>query len=123
MSSPDSFSALSPLRRSFASSPLPSPPDASASGVSPSYASIHSKLTSTLHPSFLQLEDTSGGCGTFYRLVIASPRFEGVSLVKQHRMVKDAIKEDIAGIHGLTIHTLTEAQYRDKKAAQEQANN
>ena len=90
--------------------------------MSPSYASIHSKLSSALRPSFLHLEDTSGGCGTFYRLVIASPSFEGVSLVKQHRMVKEAIREDIAAIHGLTIHTLTEAQYKERKAAQELAN-
>ena len=115
--------------RSFASVPSASPASSAAtatcsssdsSSESSGYASIHSKLTSALHPTFLQLEDTSGGCGTFYRLVIAAPAFDGLSLVAQHRRVKEAIKEDIAAIHGLTIHTMTDAQYREKKAEQAQ---
>ena len=64
------------------------------------YRSIHSKLTASLQPSYLQLEDTSGGCGTFFRLLIASPLFDGQSLVRQHRLVKEAIKADIGSIHG-----------------------
>lgn len=118
--------SFSPLRRSFASSPpssSSSPSSASATSdpsQSPSYTSIHSKLTAALTPSFLHLEDTSGGCGTFYRLVIASPSFEGLSLVKQHRLVKEAIKQDIAGIHGLTIHTLTQQQLKEREAAMQQ---
>ena len=121
-----------PPRRTFASSPAPpasasSSPSSSSSSASlpspfdsPSYASIHSKLTSALRPSFLHLEDTSGGCGTFYRVVVASTVFEGLPLVAQHRRVKESIKDDIAAIHGLTIVTMTDAQYKEKKRAQEQ---
>jgi stress-induced morphogen len=78
-------------------------------------------LTSALDPSFLDLEDTSGGCGTFYRLVVASPSFDGLSLVKQHRRVKEVLKDEISAIHGLTIHTMTDEQYRERKKAQEEA--
>lgn len=81
------------------------------------YRSIHAKLTQSLQPSYLNLEDTSGGCGTFFRLLIASPLFDGQSLVKQHRLVKEAIKEDIGAIHGLTIDTMTVAQYAERKKA------
>ena len=105
--------SLSPHRRSFSSAAGASPsPDSSPSST---YERIHRKLTETLHPSFLQLEDTSGGCGSFYRLVIASAAFDGQSLVRQHRAVKEAIKQEIAAIHGLTITTMTDAAYQEKK--------
>lgn len=91
--------------------------DESADPAAAAYRSIHSKLTSSLQPSYLHLEDTSGGCGTFFRLLIASPHFDGQSLVKQHRMVKEAIKADIGAIHGLTIDTMTVAQYTERKKA------
>lgn len=108
------------LAASPASSASSASSSASASSEEPAaavYRSIHSKLTDSLQPTYLNLEDTSGGCGTFFRLLIASPRFDGQSLVKQHRLVKQVIKEEIGGIHGLTIDTMTDAQYKERKKA------
>ncbi|CAM9337985.1 unnamed protein product [Discosporangium mesarthrocarpum] len=51
------------------------------------------------------VEDISGGCGSMYRIEVESPRFMGKALVAQHRMVKDALKEEIAEMHGLTLIT------------------
>jgi len=71
-----------------------------------------SKLESMLSPVFVDLLDTSGGCGSFYRLFIVSPSFTGQSLVAQHKLVKEALKEEIAGIHGITINTETVEKYQ-----------
>ena len=64
------------------------------------------KLESTFGPdAVVQVEDTSGGCGSFYRVSVASPTFAGVPRIKQHRLVNDALKSEIAEMHGLTIET------------------
>ncbi len=45
----------------------------------------------------------TGGCGTFYNIIIASEQFKGLSLVKQQRLVNQTLKEEIQGIHGLQV--------------------
>lgn len=45
----------------------------------------------------------SGGCGSFYAIVIASSHFNGKPTVSAHRLVNEALKEVIAGIHGLQV--------------------
>ncbi|KAH9853836.1 bola-like protein [Lenzites betulinus] len=67
---------------------------------------IHEKLTEKFKPSELQVEDVSGGCGTFYQIIIASDEFKGLSLVKQQRLVNQTLKEEIQGIHGLQLKTI-----------------
>jgi stress-induced morphogen len=50
--------------------------------------------------------DRTGG-GDHFQVVVASPRFEGLSLVAQHRLVYDALAEPLADgtIHELRIRT------------------
>ncbi|EJF63025.1 bola-like protein [Dichomitus squalens LYAD-421 SS1] len=62
---------------------------------------IHQKLTEKFKPTELHVEDVSGGCGTFYNIIIASEEFKGLPLVKQQRLVNQTLKEEIKGIHGL----------------------
>lgn len=38
-----------------------------------------------------------------YAIDIASKAFEGSTIVKQHRMVNEILKEDIKGMHGLQV--------------------
>ncbi|KAI0829386.1 bola-like protein [Trametes gibbosa] len=67
---------------------------------------IHEKLTEKFKPSELHVEDVSGGCGTFYQIIIASDEFKGLPLVKQQRLVNQTLKEEIQGIHGLQLKTI-----------------
>lgn len=64
---------------------------------------IASLLTKRFKPAHLQVQDVSGGCGSFYAIVVASKDFVGVSTVKQHRMVNECLKDIIGGIHGLQV--------------------
>eukprot|EP00735_Rhodelphis_limneticus_P011852 TRINITY_DN5006_c0_g1::TRINITY_DN5006_c0_g1_i1::g.24885::m.24885 TRINITY_DN5006_c0_g1::TRINITY_DN5006_c0_g1_i1::g.24885 ORF type:complete len:124 (-),score=-8.74,sp/P39724/BOL3_YEAST/53.62/4e-20,BolA/PF01722.13/3.4e-18 TRINITY_DN5006_c0_g1_i1:177-548(-) len=68
-------------------------------------AQIAEKLKTTLQPSTLLVEDMSGGCGTMFSITIESPLFKGKSLVAQHRMVNEILKDDIKKWHGLTLKT------------------
>ncbi|EPS95887.1 hypothetical protein FOMPIDRAFT_129089 [Fomitopsis schrenkii] len=71
------------------------------SGLSEGERTIYQKLTEKFSPAELQVQDVSGGCGTFYQIIIASKAFSGVATVKQHRMVNEVLKQEIEGIHGL----------------------
>jgi len=56
--------------------------------------------------SELTVEDRTGG-GDHFQVVVSSPRFEGLSLVEQHRLVNEALAAPLADgtIHELRIRT------------------
>jgi len=69
------------------------------------------RLESLLRAAFpdaneLRVEDRTGG-GDHFQVTIASPRFEGLSLLDQHRLVNEALAEPLRDgtIHELRIKT------------------
>jgi stress-induced morphogen len=67
---------------------------------------IEAKLRSGIADvSQCNVQDISGGCGSFYKVSVVSPSFEGKTPLGQHRMVHEALKDVIPKIHGLTIET------------------
>ncbi|CAO1619377.1 unnamed protein product [Parajaminaea phylloscopi] len=67
---------------------------------------IISLLTKRFQPSHLQVQDVSGGCGSFYAIVVSAKDFQGLSTVKQHRLVNECLKDIIGNIHGLQLKTI-----------------
>jgi len=67
-------------------------------------------LTELLRDAFpgeeVEVEDRTGG-GDHFQVTVASRRFEGLSLVEQHRLVYDALAAPLADgtIHELRIKT------------------
>ncbi|ERN09393.1 hypothetical protein AMTRI_Chr09g12550 [Amborella trichopoda] len=73
------------------------------------------KLQTALEASVLEIEDVSyqhaGHAGvkgdateTHFNVKIVSPKFEGQSLVKRHRLVYDLLTEELqSGLHALSI--------------------
>eukprot|EP00586_Coscinodiscus_wailesii_P012110 CAMPEP_0172499440 /NCGR_PEP_ID=MMETSP1066-20121228/127158_1 /TAXON_ID=671091 /ORGANISM="Coscinodiscus wailesii, Strain CCMP2513" /LENGTH=121 /DNA_ID=CAMNT_0013273183 /DNA_START=97 /DNA_END=462 /DNA_ORIENTATION=+ len=68
-------------------------------------AQMSKKLRDALDTDAVTVTDTSGGCGSMYKLEVSSEKFRGISMVKQHRMVQDVIRREIGEMHGLTIST------------------
>jgi stress-induced morphogen len=69
------------------------------------------RLESLLRDAFpdaaeLSVEDRTGG-GDHFQVTVASPRFAGLSLLDQHRLVNDALAEPLRDgtIHELRITT------------------
>ncbi|KAL7751791.1 hypothetical protein RI367_002791 [Sorochytrium milnesiophthora] len=62
---------------------------------------VYDKLRTALDPNELVVKDMSGGCGTLYGIKIASPKFKGLTTLKQHRMVNEVLKDDIKTWHGI----------------------
>jgi stress-induced morphogen len=54
----------------------------------------------------LRVEDRTGG-GDHFQVVVASPRFDGLPLIDQHRLVNEALAEPLRDgtIHELRIKT------------------
>lgn len=82
-------------------SPTTSPPDHLTEGE----AKIYTLVQSSLSPTKLEVQDVSGGCGSMYALDIVSEKFAGLTVIKQHRLVNQVLKEEIKGWHGMQLKT------------------
>lgn len=76
---------------------------------------IRTKLMVALEPTRLDVINeselhaghrSSPGTGeSHFRLVIVSPRFEGANRVARHRMINEALADELSGrLHALAIH-------------------
>jgi BolA protein len=79
---------------------------------------IEDKLKSALSPERLSLVNESHqhnvakGSETHFNLIIVSPAFEGKNRVQRQRAVYGALGEELkAGVHALTMKTLTPAEW------------
>lgn len=76
--------------------------------LTPEESTIQAKLTKALEPKRLQVVDISGGCGSMFAIDVTSAKFRGLSIVKQHKLVNEILKEDISRWHGLQLRTKPE---------------
>lgn len=68
------------------------------------------KMISVLRDKFpkaklIEVSDISGGCGAMFEICVIAPEFKGLNTVKQHRLINEALKEEIKDMHGIRIHT------------------
>jgi BolA protein len=79
---------------------------------------ITEKITKALEPTQISVEDEShlhaGHAGarpggqTHFRITVVSARFADLSLVKRHRLINEALAEELRGpIHALAIKALS----------------
>ncbi|KAF9578525.1 hypothetical protein BGW38_005626 [Lunasporangiospora selenospora] len=66
---------------------------------------------STLGAVHVEAKDISGGCGQNFEIMIVSPMFEGKSTLQKHRMVNEALKDQIAQVHAFSQKSFTPAQW------------
>lgn len=69
--------------------------------------SLHALLRQAFpDPAEVDVQDRTG-TGDHFQVIIASPRFDGLSLVEQHRLVYEALAVPLADgtIHELRIRT------------------
>lgn len=68
------------------------------------------KMVSILRNTFpkadvIEVTDISGGCGAMFEVNVIAPEFKGLTKVKQHQIINEALKEEIKDMHGIRIHT------------------
>jgi stress-induced morphogen len=103
-----SHPALSLSRRNFSASPFRR--SETSNVIAPEYLDaaerkIFDILKETFKPSKLEVQDVSGGCGSMYALDIVSEQFKGLTTIKQHRLVNQALGEEIKKWHGVQMKT------------------
>lgn len=90
---------------------------------------MRAKLQQSLEASVIEIEDVShqhaghaamressyNGGETHFNLKIVSPKFEGQTLVKRHRMVYDLLADELqSGLHALSINAKTPQEVAPK---------
>lgn len=66
-------------------------------------------LAERLQPTSVAVKDVSGGCGSMFAITVVSPRFSGLPMVRQHKLVNEALKDEIPKWHGLQLQTSASA--------------
>ncbi|XP_037978155.2 bolA-like protein DDB_G0274169 [Plutella xylostella] len=81
---------------------------------------IRKKLESELQTSHLDIINESymhnvpKGADTHFKVVVVSDKFDGLPLIKRHRLVNDILKEELkGGVHALSIVAKTPSQWQD----------
>jgi stress-induced morphogen len=69
---------------------------------------LRDKISNALQCSKVVVQDISGGCGSMYEVQVTSTKFKDLSLVKQHKLIADILKDEIKGMHGIRINTFVE---------------
>ncbi|GAA5983608.1 hypothetical protein JCM11641_007298 [Rhodosporidiobolus odoratus] len=97
---PTPLIATSPFR-SFSSSI----PRLSEQSLSDGEKLLKDKIEGAMQGAKVEVQDVSGGCGSFYAISIAHESFKGLSMIKQHRIVNELLADEIKGMHGLQLKT------------------
>lgn len=77
---------------------------------------VKSRIESGLKTVHVDVREFSGGTD-HYSVVIVSEEFEGVPLLRRHRMVMDLFRAEVATeeVHALTIKAYTPSQWEQAK--------
>jgi BolA family transcriptional regulator, general stress-responsive regulator len=61
------------------------------------------------------MHSVAPGSETHFKIVIVSPKFEGLSLIARHRRVNDLLASELAnGLHALSIHAFTAVEWTEQ---------
>lgn len=89
----------------------------------PVETSIRAKLTGALQPTHLEVLNESHmhavppGSESHFRVLVVSERFEGLSLLQRHRLVNEALREELSSrVHALAIQAKTPQQWGSNPA-------
>lgn len=66
---------------------------------------IYKILTKEFEPAVLDVRDVSGGCGSMFAITVVSDKFNGLPMIKQHKLVNKTLADEIAKWHGLQLNT------------------
>ncbi len=82
---------------------------------------IEQKLTARLHPLHLEVVNEShmhsvpADSETHFNVTVVAEAFAGQSLVARHRLVNEALAEELGGgVHALALHTMTPEEWFER---------
>lgn len=82
---------------------------------------IEDKLTAAMECRHLELVNESSmhnvppGSESHFKLVLVSPEFGDLTLLRRHRRINDILQDELAGpVHALAIHAYTPEEWRQR---------
>lgn len=78
--------------------------------------SLTDAIKSRLNAVEVEVQDMSGGCGQAYAVIIVSDIFANKNKLARHRMVNNALSEEIAQIHAFTQKVFTVDEWNTQKS-------
>ncbi|CAG5041379.1 unnamed protein product [Parnassius apollo] len=92
--------------------------------------SIRNKLQTALETTHLDVINESymhnvpKGAETHFKVVVVSDKFDGLALIKRHRLVNEILKEELQnGVHALSIVAKTSKQWEESEKTVESSPN
>ena len=85
-------------------------------------AAIEEKIRTELAPRYLEVTNESHmhsvprGSETHFKVVVVSEKFEGLFLLKRHRLVQGFLSGEIASIKAMSLHTFTPVEWEARAA-------
>ena len=77
---------------------------------------VETLIKSALPDCNVNAEDLTG-TRDHYRVTVVSPSFSGLTLVKRHQAINEALREPLKGpLHALTIEAYTPEQWQQKQS-------
>lgn len=79
---------------------------------------IEQKLADEFEIDFLRVENESHmhnvapGSESHFKVTIVSNSFDDLMLIKRHRLVNQALQQELQQIHALALHTLTPQEWQ-----------
>jgi len=84
---------------------------------------IEATLTAEFSPHHLEVENEThqhnvpADAESHFKVTLVSEAFDGLMLLKQHRLVNAALASHLKQIHALALHTYTPAQWQERQQA------
>lgn len=81
---------------------------------------LENRLQQAFSPTYLQVENEThmhnvpADAESHWKVTIVSEDFNGLMLIKRHRLVNEALKDEIQKIHALALHTMTPDEWFEK---------
>lgn len=78
-------------------------------------------LESTFAPSFIEVENEThqhnvpSDAESHFKVTLVSEQFTGLTLIKQHRLVNQALATELKRIHALALHTYHPEQWLQRQ--------
>ena len=81
---------------------------------------IEEKLAKNIDASFIEvvnethMHNVPADAESHFKVTVVSNEFEGKMLIARHRQINALLKDEIAQIHAIALHTMTDDEYFKK---------
>ena len=72
---------------------------------------VATALKAGLDASRIEVQAEGSGCGQKLQILVVAKDFEGLTMIKQHRLVNTVAKDELAKVHAFNVKTYTPAKW------------